>query len=70
MFYDDDKCREGCGNPIGVDGDMKKGRCRSCQDKADARNAKSRRHAAARREAMESIGMKRVRGNLGGYYWE
>lgn len=34
------------------------------------RRVKSREYRAARADAMDSIGMKRVRGNLGGTYYE
>ena len=39
-------------------------------DKAAARNARARENRLARSEAMRSVGMKKVRGNLGGTYWE
>lgn len=34
------------------------------------RRAKNRERYAATRDAMDSIGMKRVRGSMGGTYWE
>lgn len=38
--------------------------------KRELKNAKARAIRQAKAEAMRSIGMKRVRGNLGGTYWE
>jgi hypothetical protein len=34
------------------------------------RRSRAREQRAAMRDAMDSIGMNRVRGNLGGTYWE
>ena len=34
------------------------------------RNKRAREHRKARAEAMRSIGLVRVKGNLGGEYWE
>lgn len=36
----------------------------------EKRNAKARLNRKRRAAAMDSIGMKRVKGNLGGHYWE
>jgi hypothetical protein len=50
--------------------------CTDCQNAIDcdaknkAKNARRRANAAARRAALESCGLKRVRGALGGIYWE
>lgn len=39
-------------------------------DKRERRNARARRNRAALKDAMDSIGVKRVRGALGGVFWE
>lgn len=36
----------------------------------EKRNAKARMNQKRRAAAMDSIGMKRVKGSLGGHYWE
>ena len=36
----------------------------------ERKNARRRETRAAKREAMESLGLVKVRGNLGGTYWE
>lgn len=42
-----------------------------CQDcKARAKTRKSNRYARERHEALSSLGLKRVVGNLGGVYYE
>lgn len=66
-YYDDEMCRD-C-NKANV-ADCKTGRCRSCQDKADKRNARARRNRAAMNAALDSVGMRRVRGAVGGVYYE
>jgi len=44
--------------------------CAACRAKLDKANAKSRRNRSAINNAMDSIGLKRVHGNLGSSYWE
>lgn len=62
-----------CGNEFGYgNGDNT---CRSCEDRADtlggtkAREAKARLRKA-REAALRSCGLVKVRGALGGIYWE
>lgn len=43
--------------------------CASCE-KSAAWRKRQREAARARRAAMDSIGMVRVRGSMGGTYWE
>lgn len=38
--------------------------------KREARNKRERERRKAQKEAYESLGLKRVRGSLGGTYWE
>lgn len=64
------KICEKCGIEIdGKDGDN---RCPECETATLTRERNLRRaaQARARKDAMESIGMVRVRGALGGVYWE
>lgn len=65
------KVCEVCGNEISTrDGDN---RCQHCDEpKADKPAVKARKAAnrRARDEAMRSIGMTKVRGAMGGTYWE
>ena len=61
-----------CGDGISTpDGDNT---CRQCEDAVDAKHKKAlaRRRQAAREKAeiMESCGLKKVRGAMGGTYWE
>ncbi len=61
------KVCENCGDEIATrDGDNL---CRTCEDSA----AKKKKRAAARKakdDAMRSCGLVKVRGALGGVYWE
>lgn len=66
-YYSDEPCREACGRLVV---DTRTGRCETCQAKADKRNAKARCRRQGLADAMASIGVKRVRGALGGTYWE
>jgi uncharacterized Zn finger protein (UPF0148 family) len=65
------KICEGCGAEIStVDGDN---RCPSCEreeGKKTARNARARAARRDRAEVMESLGLVKVRGAMGGTYWE
>jgi hypothetical protein len=69
------KVCEICGNEIGTrDGDNT---CRGCEDaesvRSQAASAKRARAAANRRArdaAMRSCGLVKVRGAMGGTYWE
>ena len=45
-------------------------RCEKLAARRAAQNKRQREARRARREAMESLGLVRVRGNLGGEYWE
>ena len=61
-----------CGNEIGTkDGDNT---CRACEDLIDARRGRMlKRRAAARREReslLRDLGLVKVRGAMGGTYWE
>ena len=62
---------EVCGAEIGTrDGDN---RCRSCDDIEDASKAKRAKANKARREresVLRDCGLVKVRGALGGVYWE
>ena len=44
--------------------------CRQKQERRARRNARSRAHRRALADAMNFIGVRRVRGSLGGLYWE
>jgi hypothetical protein len=50
--------------------------CEECRDgscakcKAHKRRVRAREARKARDEAMRSLGLKKVRGSLGGTYWE
>ena len=48
--------------------------CRSCEDAADAKSKRRLRRARMNRQARESMlrdcGLVKVRGALGGVYWE
>jgi predicted nucleic acid-binding Zn ribbon protein len=67
-----------CGAPLFVEdsatilniGDDGKTFCGESCAKAYYANQRRRQNAAAIRDAYDSMGMKRVRGNLGGVYWE
>jgi uncharacterized Zn finger protein (UPF0148 family) len=64
------KTCEQCGEEIGTkDGDNL---CEACdQDRiSKARKARAKANRRAREAAMESIGMTKVRGAMGGTYWE
>jgi hypothetical protein len=67
LFFDDDLCRD-CG--LETVADTRTGRCGRCQRRADERNRKARERRAAFRDAMDSVGVKRVRGENGGTYYE
>jgi uncharacterized Zn finger protein (UPF0148 family) len=61
------KCCEKCGDEIATkDGENQ---CAECDKKAK-RNKKARDRRRAMDAAMDSIGMKPVRGALGGRYYE
>lgn len=63
------KVCEKCGEEIGTkDGEN---RCEPCEEAVSrAKRAKASANRRARAEAMRSLGMVRVRGALGGTYWE
>ena len=62
------KCCECCGAEIFTkDGDNK---CQTCEEKRTARNAKAKANRRAREAAMRSCGLVKVRGAMGGTYWE
>lgn len=66
------KCCENCGVEIVTrDGDNL---CLACQEaegnKKTLRNARARSNRKAREDAMRSCGLVKVRGALGGNYWE
>jgi hypothetical protein len=66
------KVCEVCGNEFGgLDGDNT---CRACEDLADSghKKALAKRRAARRANdaALRSCGLVKVRGALGGTYWE
>lgn len=61
-----------CGDEISTrDGDNE---CQSCEDWADEANRAKRRKANQRRrerdQVMQDLGLVKVRGALGGTYWE
>ncbi len=57
-----------CGNEYdGKDGENE---CRSCEDAGAKKRAAARKNRKAREAALRSIGMVKVRGSLGGTYWE
>lgn len=61
------KVCERCGAEIGTrDGEN---RCRKCENKK-IKAAEARARRLARDAAMQSIGLTKVRGALGGTYWE
>jgi uncharacterized Zn finger protein (UPF0148 family) len=61
------KVCEICGNEISTrDGEN---RCSRCENKSK-RNARARRRRREIQEAMESLGLKKVRGSMGGTYYE
>ena len=61
------KCCERCGIEISArDGEN---RCAKCDAKART-SAKARANRKARDAAMRSLGLVKVRGALGGTYWE
>ncbi len=61
------KVCESCDTEISSkDGDN---RCESCEKKK-SRNKRAAENRRAMREAMKSLGMTRVRGALGGVYYE
>jgi hypothetical protein len=70
------KVCERCGEEIATRDGV--GTCRACEDLDDAprttkaRLARSRRRQARRErdEVMRSLGLKKVRGAMGGTYWE
>jgi uncharacterized Zn finger protein (UPF0148 family) len=69
------KCCEICGNEIGTrDGDNT---CQACEDasgiaskSAKAKRARAAANRRARESALRSCGMVKVRGAMGGTYWE
>lgn len=63
------KVCEKCGEEIGTkDGEN---RCEPCEEAVSrAKRTKASANRRARAEAMRSLGMVRVRGALGGTYWE
>ena len=64
------KCCETCETPIDTrDGEN---RCKACEKQAKDKASKARRKAsrAAMREAMQACGLVRVRGAMGGVYYE
>ncbi len=63
------KVCETCGEELGTkDGDNE---CRECEDNASkARRAKARASRKARDQVMRDCGLVKVRGALGGTYWE
>lgn len=64
------KVCEICGDEIGGrDGENRCDRER-CQAAADKPKRKRKRKPSARDEAMRSLGMVKVRGAMGGTYWE
>ena len=62
------KACEKCGVEIFTkDGENK---CDACEAGRKRRNARARKQRAGLADAMRSIGATKVRGNLGGTYWE
>jgi len=63
------KCCESCGDEISTrDGENK---CEKCDDSpARAKRAKARANRRARESVMRSLGLTKVRGAMGGVYWE
>ena len=64
------KVSETCGDLIGTrDGDNQ---CRKCEEAAEdkAKLAKRRAQRRARDQALRDLGLVKVRGALGGVYWE
>lgn len=66
------KVCEVCGDMIATpDGEN---RCRTCEEAADAKQRavllKRRADGRARDAAMRSLGLTKVRGAMGGVYWE
>lgn len=61
------KVCEVCGEEIYTkDGDN---RCEACEDK-QRKSAKRREQRKAREDVLRSVGLVKVRGALGGTYWE
>jgi hypothetical protein len=62
------KVCEKCGDEISTrDGDNE---CDACAEGRKRRNAKAKANRRAREAAMRSCGLVKVRGALGGTYWE
>jgi len=57
-----------CGEEIYTnDGDNE---CRSCEDAGKNERARARQQRKERDELMKSLGLVKVRGAMGGTYWE
>ena len=62
------KVCEICGNEFdGRDGDNV---CRDCEEASKAKKVRARKNRKDREEAYKSCGLVKVRGALGGTYWE
>jgi len=55
-------------NQLAMCEECRDGSCDKCR--RFKRNAKARAARKVREDAMRSLGLKKVRGNLGGTYWE
>ena len=65
------KVCENCGVEIGgKDGENFCQVCEEAETKRQKANQRRRANRKAREEVMESLGLVKVRGNLGGTYWE
>ena len=65
------KVCENCGIEIGGrDGDNLCATCDAAEDKKTLTNARRRSNRRARESALKSCGLVKVRGALGGIYWE
>ena len=62
------KVCEICGDEIGTkDGDN---RCQACEEASAAKKAKARKARRQREAVLRDCGLVKVRGALGGTYWE
>lgn len=65
------KVCEICGEEISTrDGENRCQQCEEADSKKEIRKARRRTNRAAREDAMRSLGLVKVRGALGGTYWE
>ena len=62
------KVCETCGEEIATrDGDNE---CRACEDAAEKKRVRRRKARRERDDALRSLGLVKVKGAMGGTYWE